>query len=162
MRLILYLIVLVTFMSGCKNVQDSGKLTDQNHEENTSYFNFHFERKGDTTSILLKNCEMVKGRFKDNHNSDTIAVPGYLIYKFVDNKFRVIKRFILENPLVENFEFVNAQNSLERKLVYKPTVDYVLRVQYEPGFHFLMIDSLNDKLIPSTIFMRKIDCNESK
>lgn len=125
-----------------------------------AFIHFKFQKNGDTISINQDNCELTAGKLKDDHTSDTSLAPGYLIYKFVDNKYGVVKRIILPNPLEQDFEYVNSKNELDRKLVSHKAIDFELRTQYNDKYKFLMIDLIDSNFKTNTLFMKKLNCGE--
>jgi hypothetical protein len=155
------IIIISLLGTACSTIGDSDNQNQFNKQDEViAFIHFKFQKNGDTISINQDNCELTAGKLKDDHNRDTIAAPGYLIFKLVDNKYGVVKRIILENPLDENMEFVNSKNELERKMIYHKEIDFQLRLQYNIAYKYLMIDLLDANLNTNTIFFKMLKCGE--
>jgi hypothetical protein len=112
-----YLIFIVFVFVSCSTPRESSKMESISlSESQIAFIHLKFVKQDGEINIHQVSGELTPGKLKDDYSRDTVAIQGYIIIKLLGKNENVLKKIILENPLEQNVEFVNANGELERKL----------------------------------------------
>ena len=160
-------IVLLVFLS-CKSHQPKEISKDfVNTELTEPYIVFYIlkaKKKENKVSIEVSQTKKVKGKIKGVFTS-TISSRNFKDKHWLVNFQNVSNNNLIQlqiqNPLIEQVEFINDENNLEKKVIHHKEKEFVIRIPYNNSINSITFETLikeNQKFIKKRI--DQIDLNK--
>lgn len=151
----LFSIIVVLFMVSCKPMQNTTSqkpVPSKSNQEQISFFYFQAKRVSDTSIDIVLHKQVnvngkVKGIFSPQIPLVNLTSKNWLV-TFVDNDSQSITQVKINNPLIENIEYIQDDGGLARKIIQHQTREFVIRIPFSNSIKMIKFEQI-----------RKIDQN---
>ena len=149
---------LLIFISSCKSskeqAQEDGSKVDFVVQETPEILLVNFSLKSNDSIIMISSMKNF-GRLRGESDSKSEPNEGDLIISFLNESNTVCTQTILQNPLVKRLEYSETDDisTLSSKTVELDSVEFFVRVQYDPCFKHIKVEKFTeDKIVGIKVF----------
>jgi len=160
-------IMLLVFIS-CKSYQpkeiNEGFVNTESSEPYIAFYILKAKQNENNISIEVSQTKKVKGKIKGIFTSiisKTNFKDKHWLVSFQNVSNNNLIQLQIQNPLIEQVEFINDENNLEKKVIHHKEKEFVIRIPYDNSINSITFESLikeNQKFIKKTI--DQIDLNK--
>jgi len=142
-------IILLAFLS-CKSYQpkEVGKDsidTELSEESHIMFYILKAKQKENEILIDISQIKKVKGKLKGiftPYICSTNLKDKYWLVNFQNSSKNNRIQLQIKNPLIEQVEFVNDENNLEKRVIHHKEKEFVIRVPYDNSINSITFESL--------------------